>query len=271
MFSLNDLLGSLEMGTWKGVISAFLLPPVPLIVLALMGTWWVRRRRLLLGWGAAWTSAVLTWLCATSGLASALQDGLLSPPPALSAGAVADLRLLAREEGTAIVVLGAGREVFAPEYNVSNLTAMGVERLRYGAWLSRATGLPLAYSGGIGHGAPPGATEAEVATRIAAQELGRPLKWAEGRSRDTRENANYTVPLLHAAGVRRIVLVTHGFHMKRSMRAFERAIRRDGLSMVLLPAPVGLGTRSFDWMPSAGGFHHTRLVLREALGLLAGS
>ena len=35
-------------------------------------------------------------------------------------------------------------------------------------WLARATGLPIAFSGGIGWGAPPGPTESEVAAQVAA-------------------------------------------------------------------------------------------------------
>jgi uncharacterized SAM-binding protein YcdF (DUF218 family) len=271
MISLNDVLASQDLGHWKGLVSMLLLPPVPMIVLALVGTWWVRTRRRLLGWATVLLGALLTWLTSTTGLATALEGGLLQPPPALSAGAIEDLRAAAREGKTAVVVLGAGREVFAPEYGLSNLTPLGIERLRYGVWLSRQTALPLAYSGGIGHGAPQGATEAEIATRIASQELGRPLRWTEGRSRDTRENASFTVPMLHEAGVRRIVLVTHAFHMRRAQRAFQWAAERDGLAMEIVPAPMGLGARSNDWTPSGGGFMHTRLALREALGLLAGS
>jgi hypothetical protein len=50
----------------------------------------------------------------------------------------------------AIVVLGGGMEALAPEYGVSSLRATSLERLRYGIWLGRETGLPVAFSGGVG-------------------------------------------------------------------------------------------------------------------------
>jgi hypothetical protein len=39
---------------------------------------------------------------------------------------------------------------YAPEYGVGNLAAPSLERLRYGLWLSRSTGVPVAFSGGVG-------------------------------------------------------------------------------------------------------------------------
>lgn len=271
MSSLNDLFQQLELGSLKGVLSALVLPPVPLILLVIVGAVMLRRKRLLLGWLCIWLACIGLWVASTPLVGNALTMGLVKPPPALSTGAVADLKAVAPAQKTAIVVLGAGREVFAPEYGMSNLNGLSVERLRYGVWLSRATGLPLAFSGGIGHGAAEGATEAEIASRIAAAEFGRPLKWTESRSRDTSENAQFTVSLLREAGIERIVIVTHGFHMRRAVGAFERAVVRQGASMALLPAPMDMAARSTGWLPSADGAFRVRMALREWLGQLAGA
>lgn len=271
MTTLNDLLHMLELGSLKGVLSALVLPPVPFIVLVLFGAVMLRRKRVLLGWSCTVLACVALWMSCTPVMGWLLMQSLVKPPPALSAGAVADLKAVAPAQKTAIVVLGAGREVFAPEYGLSNLNSLGVDRLRYGIWLSKATGLPLAYSGGIGHGAPEGATESEIATRIAANEFGRPLRWTESRSRDTNENALYSVPMLREAGIERIVLVTHGFHMRRALHAFERAAQRQGTALAILPAPMDMSTGSRSWLPGADGFFQVRMAFREWLGYLAGA
>ncbi|OYU71816.1 MAG: hypothetical protein CFE45_42100 [Burkholderiales bacterium PBB5] len=176
---------------------------------------------------------------------------------------------------TAIVVLGAGRRAQVLETGEAALKPLTMERLAHGLWLAKRTGLPVAYSGGIGHGSLPGATEAEVAQRVATQDFGQPLRWTEDRSRDTRENARYSVALLHAAGIQRIVLVTHAFHQRRALAAFERASRDAGVAMALLPAPVGvLPQRPLnlgDWLPNEEAFALSRIVLHEWLGWLAGA
>jgi uncharacterized SAM-binding protein YcdF (DUF218 family) len=267
---MNDLLRTLELGWLKGLISNLLLPPVPFIVLLLIGVWILKRRP-----GRAWfcivTSLLALWFGSTTLLGWPLLQSLTRPPPALSSGAINDLKAVAAAQKTAIVVLGAGRHLYSPEYNLSTLTAMSVERLRYGLWLARQTSLPVAFSGGIAHGADPGSTEAEIAARIAATEFGRPLRWVETQSRDTSENAHYTVTLLASHGVERIVLVTHGFHMRRAAANFERSAARAGFKISILPAPMGMAKRDNGWTPSVEGLFQVRVALREWLGWLAGA
>lgn len=266
---------SLGIESWKGPIAALILPPVPLILLVLVGARLVFRRRVL-----AWTLILVgcagLWLSATAGLGKLMRVTVHVPPPALSESAIAELRKTGDGvPGTAIVVLGGGRREISPEYGVSNLTPISIERLRYGIWLGREARLPVAYSGGIGHGGRPGATEAEIATRIAEREFQRPLKWTEDRSRDTAENGLLTVPLLQAAGVQRIVLVTHDYHMPRALRAFQRAAEREGRPLAILAAPVGLLPMHewewHDWLPSRSGFFDSHLMLHEWLGYLLGA
>jgi uncharacterized SAM-binding protein YcdF (DUF218 family) len=271
MPSLNDLLASLELGIVKGYLTALVLPPVPFFFALLAGMWWLARRRSLLGWASVLTATAAIWFSCTTLVGVALVGWLVTPPPALSPSAVAELRVTPSGPKTAIVVLGGGRDAFAPEYGVSNLNALGLERLRYGIWLSRATGLPVAFSGGVGHGAPEGSTEAEIAARIAANEFQRPLKWLEQQSRDTSENATYTIAMLRPQGIERIVLVTHGFHMLRAVAAFERAAQRVGAPLAIVPAPLGLASRGEGWMPSAEGLHYTRMAIREWIGRWVGA
>lgn len=270
---LNDLLAWLESGPWRPALTALALPPVPLLLLMLVGAGLLRRRAWP-GWGLLLCAAAGLWFSCTAVLGEALQRQLLMPQHALSAQDLQRLRPLGgATPSSAIVVLGAGRESHAPEYAAANLDAQAMERLRYGLWLARETGLPVAYSGGVGHAQRAGASEAEIAARIAAREFARPLKWTENGSRDTRENAVNTLALLRPAGVTRIVLVTHGWHMQRSLRAFENAIAQQGGGISVVAAPMGLATDDarLRWLPSGEGFRRTRNVLREALGLWVGA
>lgn len=158
---------------------------------------------------------------------------------------------------------------------MSNLDEPALQRLRYALWLSRETGAPVAYSGGVGHGQGGGPSEAEIAARIALREFGRSLQWLEGESRDTRENAGRTLSLLRPAGVTKLVLVTHGWHMPRALRAFTDAAAHGAPAVRIVPAPMGLATQEdqsvLRWMPSSEGGTQVRHVLRELLGRLAGA
>lgn len=167
----------------------------------------------------------------------------------------------------AVVVLGGGVEHDANEYNGPTLSPDAMSRLLYGVYVSRSTQLPMAYTGGVGWAGPGGQTsEAEVAN-MALRRLGLPaLRWQENQSRDTRENALLTAALLKADGVTHIALVTHAWHMPRSVRQFEAA----GLQVT--PAPMGY-IRSdlsawLQWLPSGKGLRDSGWVIREWLGLL---
>lgn len=271
---MNDLIALLGLTSWKPVLGMLLLPPVPLLLLVLVGTRLVLPRRGL-GWLVVLTSVLLLWLSCCTGTARLLTQWLLHPPAALPPERVEALRDAVRaKQPVAILVLGGGLRRLAPEYGVGDLSPISLERLRYGVWLARQSGAPLAFSGGIGHGLREGeaAPEAQLAARIAEQEFGRPLKWTEDRSRDTRENAAYSVPLLKAQGVRRVMLVTHQAHMARALRAFEHAAGGD---ISFEPAPVAVANGSLGsasaWLPSREGFAGVHIALHEALGLLFGA
>lgn len=255
---------------FKPLLTALLLPPLPLLALLLLGGALLRRHARW-GWLLLLGAAAGLWLGSTTAVGEWLQHRLLQPPSALQPEA-----LRTRGAGaSAILVLGGGRESHAPEYGAPNLSDLSLQRLRYGVWLSRRSALPLGYSGGVGHAQRDGISEAQIAARIAASEFAHPLRWTEAASRDTRGNAEHSVAMLRQAGVTRIVLVTHGWHMRRSLRAFEQAIARSGGGIELLAAPMGLApdesVAPLPWLPSAQGFAATRHALREALGWLAGS
>jgi uncharacterized SAM-binding protein YcdF (DUF218 family) len=270
---VNQLVALLGIEAWKPFLGALVLPPVPWIVLSLVGARLILSRRGL-GWLLVLLSAAGLWLSSTNGVAHLLARGLLDLPPALSQPRIAELRAQVQaKQPIAVVVLGSGLQPLAPEYGVSNLTAASVERLRYGLWLGRATGAPVAFSGGVGWADVDGGTpEAQIAARIAAQEFGQPLKWTEDRSRDTRQNAALTVALLKAQGIRQVLLVTHDHHQARALRAFRDAAQD---AMQIVPAPLGTlslrASRPIDWLPTELGLRQVRQVLHEAIGRLAGA
>lgn len=271
---MNQIFLMLGLETWKPLFTALLLPPVPFLVLMFIGGRMMFRRR-----GLAWflmlIGAAGIWGSSTLIVGEGLLRLMMPPLRALGPADLAQLKRAPASPKTAIVVLGGGRDLYAPEYGMSNLSTISMDRLRYALWLGRETGLPVAFSGGLGPGAPEGPTEGEIAARIAAREFGRPLQWVEGTSRDTGENASRTLALLGPEGIERIVLVTHDYHMARALNAFDRARETGGRSWVLVPAPMGMLARMpwglGAWLPTYTGAYKTRLVMYELLGRLAGA
>jgi uncharacterized SAM-binding protein YcdF (DUF218 family) len=273
---VNDLFVLLGIQSWKPVLTALVLPPVPWILLMLIGARMMFWRRSV-SWLVIVIGAAGLWLSCTPAVGQWLEKALLTPPPPLTPDRIAEIKRIT-SGGTnkvAIVVLGGGREAMAPEYGLANLNHLSLQRLHYGIWLSRQTGAPMLFSGGVGHADSVGVSEAEVAARIADKDYGRALTWTETESRDTRENAVRSVALLKPVGITDLVLVTHAFHMPRSVRAFEAEVQRAGTPMRVWPAPMGLGTQNdrpvIRWLPTNEGFQKTRNVVRELAGLLMGA
>ncbi|RZI82920.1 MAG: YdcF family protein [Rubrivivax sp.] len=288
-----------DLGAVKPLLSPLLMPPVPWLVLVLVGARLILPRRNL-GFAVLLLGVAGLWLSSCAGTAAWLQNHLLRPPPPVlgetqarltaEGQAYAQQLRLATRQGrpppsptVGIVVLGGGLVPRAPEYGVTDLSHFSAERLRYGAWLSHQTGLPLGVSGGIGWGqkdVQDGPAESEVAGRIAQQMYGVPLRWIEKDSADTRGNAAGSVSLLAGQGVTEIVLVTEAWHMRRARRAFEEAAAkwsaREGKpAPQITPAPTKYWGKEMgavmDWVPSGAGMVNVRLACHELLGLLAGS
>lgn len=287
-----------DWGASKPLLTALALPPVPFLVLVLVGARLILPRR---GWGYALLLLGVAglWFSSCQKTALWLQQGAMRPPPALfgaeqqrleEAGRAHQAQGRCASKGAttpppaAIIVLGGGLERLAPEFGVSALSPSSERRLTYGVWLSRQTGLPLGFSGGVGwaqQGGQVGSSEAEVAARMAERLHGMRMTWVEGASSDTRENAQRTVALLAPQGVREIVLVTDAAHMPRAQRAFIEATRKALVQhpewpiIRVTPAPVAYWRPSerplLDWLPSTDGVSNVRQVLREWLGWLAGA
>jgi uncharacterized SAM-binding protein YcdF (DUF218 family) len=276
---VNDIFQGLGIESWKPVLAALLLPPVPWLVLVLVGARLIPWRRFV-GWLLVFVAVVALWLSACSGVGEAMVRSVVSPPPPLAPERIAALKkaVIAGRPGVVVLMLGGGREEVAPEYGVASLSPMSLERLRYGVWLSRETGAPLMFSGGLGHAAGPGTAEADVAAEIAQREFLRPLRWVEAKSRDTRENAQYSIALLRELELpqsTQVVLVTHGWHMPRALRAFKEEAARAKVSWEIVPAPMGLAPplerTALRWVPSSEGSQLVRTAVREKLGSMLGA
>ncbi|MDR7332535.1 YdcF family protein [Roseateles asaccharophilus] len=259
---------ALDYSGFKVLLLAVLLPPAPWLLLAAWGGWRLHRQRRGGGWMLV-AALLLIWFTSTEAVAELLSR-VIGNPPALAPEQIAALR--GRTDG-AVLVLGGGVRSVVPEYGIGAPKEVTAERLAYGVFLARQTGLPLAFSGGIGWGARQlQQSEASIVARVAAQDYGLPLRWSEDRSRDTRENAANTLPLLAQAGVRRVLLVTHDAHMRRALRAFEAQAAPLGLQIVA--APLGLREDSLtsfsDWCPSSGGFARVRYLVYETLAWWSG-
>jgi uncharacterized SAM-binding protein YcdF (DUF218 family) len=273
---LDGVLASLGWEGIKPLLTALVLPPFPLLFLLAFGVHQVVRQRRFAAWASIGLASFGLWLFGCVGFADALERMLLPQAVALGDARIVELRQLPANRKVAIAVLGSGREPNAPEYGEGHLSARSMQRLHYAHWLARRLGgASILFSGGISREQVDGPAEAEVASRISDRDYGRRLRWLEKLSRDTRENAAASLPMLVSDGITDIVIVTHGWHMPRAERAFADVARRQPNPPRIVPAPVGLArhtdTELLRWLPTADGMAQVRTVLREALGLLMGS
>lgn len=238
----------------KKILTALILPPAGPILLALFGLWLARRWQ---RFGRALSLAALLSLLALSlpPVAGWLASGLETSPPLTDA----DLK-----RTQAIVVLGGGKYFAAPEYGNDTLSRWSLERARYAAHLQRRSKLPILVAGGAPDG---GRAEGEAMKEVLTRDFGATVSWVDARSADTGENAAQAAALLKKAGVSRVALVTHAWHLPRASALFAR----QGLTVI--PAPTGFTTPSpsllFQLTPSSTALDKSRLALHEWLGMLA--
>jgi uncharacterized SAM-binding protein YcdF (DUF218 family) len=233
------------------------LPPGGLILLGLLGLLLWRR---LLGRLLSGLALLALYLLCTPYISAQLIQGLEEGYPALSLEA-------ARHSGAqAIVVLGGGRYEGAPEYDGDTVSGGFLARLRYGAYLARHTGLAVIPSGGSPF--EEGPPEAWLAKQVLEQEFQIKVAAVEDRSRTTHENAWFTKTLLDQLQIERVLLVTHAWHMPRSMTVFRQA----GVDVVAAPTyfeyRADIGSKLRDWLPTAASLQSSSQALHEYVGML---
>lgn len=241
-------------------IAAFLLPPLSLLLVLALGIYLLYRRRkyakllILAAFGLLWL--ISTPYFAESGL------HLLEARTATLDGKHPNGQ---HQAADAIVILGGGTYFHAPEYaGQDTISEAALVRLRYGAKLQRETGKPILVTGGkpLGNSV----SEAQQMRASLEQDFQVPVRWIEDASDNTFENARYSFQTLQKAGIKKIYLVTHAWHMPRSADVFRRA----GFEVV--EAPTAFTTRYrtdlFAFLPNAGALHNSKIFVHEVIGLL---
>ena len=236
------------------LVSAFLLPPLNLLLTGIAGLLLWRKRpvaaRALIA-----ASLALLWACSTPYFADGALHWLEGKPQALDYG---------KQPADAIVVLGGGTYFHAPEYGGDTVGNMTLVRLRYAARLQRETGKPLLASGGrpLGNAT----SEASQMKAVLENEFKVPVRWVEGSSDNTLENARNSCQILSKAGVHRIYLVTHAWHMPRAAMVFRQA------GCVVIPAPTAwtshYRTTLLSFIPRADALRNSSIFMHEVIGLL---
>jgi uncharacterized SAM-binding protein YcdF (DUF218 family) len=168
-----------------------------------------------------------------------------------------------KQQAEAVIVLGGGREVNDPAWQADQPSLMAMQRLRYAARLAKASDLPVLVTGGLHFGQPP--SEAQLMADSLQQDFNISAHWIEGESRTTWENAQFSAKILHAQGIRRVVLVTNAWHMPRSRWSFEQ------FGFQVISAPVGFlggphGRPLNGWLPESKAMWQNTALLNEAIG-----
>jgi uncharacterized SAM-binding protein YcdF (DUF218 family) len=221
---------------------------------------WLSSKKPKLGKSLAVFSTALLWIFSTPAFNVWLSHNLLTQYKPTSA------QELKAQGVQAIVVLGGGVKTGQPD-GIQQLQATALDRLRHGIVLSRQTGIPMLVTGGKGWGADADSeNEAAVLKRVASEAFQYQIQWTESDSKDTRGNARNSKELLTNQGIQQIALVTHTWHMPRSMKAFEE------VGFEVTPAPLGfMRKKDFELLsllPNGNALNNTLTIFKELVGLL---
>jgi uncharacterized SAM-binding protein YcdF (DUF218 family) len=216
---------------------------------------WLSSKKPKLGKSLAVLSTVLLWIFSTPAFNVWLSYNLLTQYKPTTA------QELKAQGVQAIVVLGGGVETGQPD-GIQQLQATALDRLRHGIELSRKTGIPVMVTGGKGWGARAGSeNEAEISRRVAREVFQFETNWTESESRDTQENASNGKQLLNKQGISKIALVTHSWHMRRSLKAFQK------VGFEVTPAPMGfVADKKIDLLsllPNGGSLSSNTAIFKE--------
>ncbi|MCY7370038.1 MAG: YdcF family protein, partial [Polaromonas sp.] len=144
---------------FKPYLAALVLPPLGPLLLAALGLFFAARKQRA-GLLVAGLALVLLWLLSCHGAAVWLARALPQFAPVMPL----DLKTA---QVQAIVILGGGVQPVAPEYGEPQLRSATAERLRYGLHLAQQTGLPVAFSGGIGWAASENQSQSQSEAAVA--------------------------------------------------------------------------------------------------------
>lgn len=238
----------------KKILSALILPPTSLILLAFLGLCLTRKHPKA---GKALSALALTTLLILSLpiTGNALLHSLETAPP------ITEAQL---KEIQAIVILGGGKNTNAPEYGgTDTINKATLERLRYGAYLQQQTGKPILVTGGSPYGGRP---EADAMAESLKQDFHAKMIWVEDQSNDTAENAAHSAKLLKQYSITNIALVSQAWHLPRAKSLFQH----QGLIVAAAPTSYTIGEKSpiTQWVPEASALNKSSMAIKEHIGLL---
>ncbi len=240
-------------------IEALIVPPGGILVILAVGMYLLYRGhrhslKLLL-------AGVISLYVLSIGPVADFLIGTLEHTPALEPNAT-----ISNDEHTAIVILGGGRSMNAPEYGGDTVGTFTLERIRYGASLARRTELPVLVTGGtVWENRLP---EGVLMAQSLKDDFGINARWIEEKSHTSWENARMSKPMLDAAGIKKVFLVTHAWHMPRSLYAFQQA------NIEVIPAPTGFANTGnevgplFLLLPDASALRRSYIAMHEIIGLV---
>jgi uncharacterized SAM-binding protein YcdF (DUF218 family) len=243
--------------TWfaTNLLSSLLLPPFSLLILTAIGALMLFRHPKTAK-ALMFIAFALLWLASTPYFAEGALHLLEAKTSALKT---------IPQGPAAIVILGGGTYFNAPEYSgADTVSEFTLVRLRYGAHLARESHLPLLVTGGkpLGNNV----SEAEQMRLSLEEDFHVPVRWTEGASDNTYENAQYSFSTLQKSGIRKIYLITHGWHMARSSIAFKNA------GFEVIEAPTAFTTRYqidlLAFIPRAESLRDSKIFIHEVIGLL---
>ncbi len=170
-------------------------------------------------------------------------------------------------EKAAVLVLSGG--IWTRDNISFFMSAETLQRFVAGIRVADALECALLYTGGY----PGKASEEQIQEMVTR--TARELKFAgsllvEGNARTTWENLAFSVDFLKSLEVADVILVTSGYHLRRSLDVAERFLPEYRIH----PYPSGLleesGTvTAMDFLPSASSFRNFSAAVREIVGLHA--
>ncbi|ROZ66349.1 YdcF family protein [Ramlibacter sp. WS9] len=209
----------------------------------------------------------LLWMASTPVVALALAAPLEQKYPAITAAA--------SPSADVILVLGGALSGASPPKRPTFNIGPSAGRVWFTAELYRARKAPwVVVAGGNQPGQEGEQVEAEAITEMLGV-LGVPHQAIriEGLSRNTRENAANSLPLVQSLGAKRVLLVTSAIHMPRAIKTFEKAWSGSGVQVIAATADVESESprRLLPkmWIPDASALGFVTKLLKEYAGGLA--
>ncbi len=241
------------------LLPLFLYPlgfSMALSLLALVSMWRGKRSSALTMLSIA---VVTLWICSTPRFSNWIAGTLEQRFPPVS--------VVLTPKADAIVLLGGMTRGVVPGTGVPDLSG-NVDRLLHAAALYKAGKAPILLLTG---GNAPGFEPEAVSMKKILLALGIPdeAMVLEEASRNTWQNAEYSSAVLQARAIKKILLVTSAYHMRRASLEFARF----GLQIVpaatdyqVVEAPVTL----LDWLPGAAALTGSTRAIREYMGMFVG-